>query len=82
MDRIPVPTRLYIQNGQAVLQTVELPPSVYETPFMSEGLQRAMAAAGAELPHVPCPVKELPDEEALPAGLIFHVSRCGSTLVN
>jgi len=26
-------------------------------------------------------MKQLPDEGALPAGLIFHVSRCGSTLV-
>lgn len=80
MDRIPVPTRMYIQSGQAVLQTVELPSSVYETPFMSEGLQRAMAAEAEPL-HVPCPVKDLPDEGELPAGLIFHVSRCGSTLV-
>jgi hypothetical protein len=72
---------MYIQNGQAVLQTAELPPAVYETPFMFEGLQRALAAEEVEPSYVRCPVKDLPDEGELPAGLIFHVSRCGSTLV-
>jgi hypothetical protein len=78
MERVPVPTRMYLQDGQAMLQTAELSPAVYALPFMSDGVQRALEAGTS---FQACRVKDLPDEGALPSGLIFHVSRCGSTLV-
>ncbi|NOK13197.1 hypothetical protein [Corallococcus exercitus] len=81
MERVPVPTRLYLQDGQAMLQTVRLPASVYEAPFLSDGLRQGLSEGDAARSAVSCPVKDLPEEGALPAGLIFHVSRCGSTLV-
>ncbi|WP_223645821.1 hypothetical protein [Corallococcus sp. EGB] len=80
MERVPVPTRVSVQDGQAMLQMVELPPSVYEAPFLSDGLNQAQARGEAGRASS-CPVKDLPAEGPLPAGLIFHVSRCGSTLV-
>lgn len=64
-----------------MLQTAELSPAVYEAPFMIDGVRHALEAGGADLGYRASPVKELPEEGALPAGLIFHVSRCGSTLV-
>ncbi|XXY44373.1 hypothetical protein WME91_30640 [Sorangium sp. So ce269] len=82
MDRIPVPTKVYVQDRQAVLEAAELSPAVYDAPFLSDGLRQALAAAGAALSLTHRPVRQLPDEGGLPAGLIFHVSRCGSTLVS
>ncbi|WP_404362670.1 hypothetical protein ACIHQR_22310 [Corallococcus coralloides] len=80
MERVPVPTRLYVQEGQAMLQTTELPASVYAAPFLSDGLRQALSE-GEGRRSSSCPVKDLPEEGPLPVGLLFHVSRCGSSLV-
>jgi hypothetical protein len=51
-----------------------------QDPFMSETVQRA--AARRVLRHIPVPDLGRLGADASPAGLIFHVARCGSTLVS
>jgi hypothetical protein len=75
-----LPARAKLDPTGLHLALVDIPPGELRDPFLQETVQRL--AATQELAHVPqAELGRMPASSA-PAGLIFHVARCGSTLAS
>ncbi len=80
------PIRLYREGDRTLVDWCETGPTRFVDPFFHQTIDRVLARPAAALFRRQTPVEVL---EALavtepglaPAGFIFHVSRCGSTLV-
>ncbi|MEX0923526.1 MAG: hypothetical protein WDZ84_12185 [Rhodovibrionaceae bacterium] len=86
-----IPSRLWRHQGQPAVTWVELGTERFDRPFFHETLDAALARPGAPAPRhtgLDALIEEArraqAAEESLapPSGLIFHMSRCGSTLVS
>ena len=79
------PIRLGLQPPEPVLDWCDLRGNRFEEPFFDQSVQRWTNGAAAR-PVVRTGLQELvalDGEPSLdPAGFIFHLSRCGSTLVS
>lgn len=86
-----VPSRLWRHQGRPVVTWTELGAERFERPFFHQTLDAALARPGAPPPRqtgLAALIAEARDAAgadaslAPPAGFVFHMSRCGSTLVS
>lgn len=75
------PTRASLGLGQASMTWSDLSGLSFEEPFFHQTVRRACDRATRTLPIGTEPTSCLPVVSAAPAAFIFHVSRCGSTLL-
>lgn len=75
-----LPVRSALDASGLHLAFADIPPTELQDPFLHETVQRLPRP----LSIVHTPTEQLGDvgPDAAPAGLIFHVARCGSTLVS
>lgn len=77
-----VPLAASRSEDALVLETVCLSGAELRHPFFVDSVERIRPDAGPPLVVPRAALREIPAEPALaPAGIIFHVSRCGSTLL-
>ncbi|AVS71389.1 sulfotransferase family protein [Paracidovorax avenae] len=91
MDRLNFegwsPIRLYREpGGELLVDWMRAPPEVTRTPFFADGVQNAMQWPFHQAFRRQTPLADLIGWAQVspglqPSGIIFHVSRCGSTLV-
>lgn len=86
-----VPSRLWRHQRQPVATWIELGAARFDRPFFHQTLDAALARPGAPPPRqtdLGALIAEARRAEAAgeslapPAGFVFHMSRCGSTLVS
>ena len=86
-----VPSRLWWHQGRLAVTWIELGGLRFDRPFFHQTLDAALAREGAPEPrHSGLPALIAEAQRALgagesmgpPAGFVFHMSRCGSTLVS
>lgn len=82
-----VPTRVVPGFDGPEVVLVALGPHVFREPFFDESVNAALSALRAYPERARMPLEDLVAFDAYPdaiplAGLVFHVSRCGSTLVS
>ncbi|MGM9491293.1 hypothetical protein [Ideonella sp. YS5] len=76
----PLPARATLRQDGLHVGLADIPPGEMRDPFLQDTLRRV--AAELTLTHCPRPEETPADTGAAPAGLIFHVGRCGSTLAS
>ena len=89
MDRVSsfgaewAPTRVRWTDAGGTVDWCHLGDLRFTDPFFAQTLDRAMGHPFNLLFHRSCPLETLGEQapELRPAGLIFHMTRCGSTLV-
>ncbi|XDF33975.1 sulfotransferase family protein [Paracidovorax avenae] len=91
MDRLNFegwsPIRIYREpGGELLVDWMRAPPEVTRTPFFADGVQNAMQWPFHQAFRRQTPLADLIGwaQASLglqPSGIVFHVSRCGSTLV-
>ncbi|MFD1840466.1 sulfotransferase family protein [Paracidovorax cattleyae] len=81
------PIRIYREpGGELLVDWMRAPPEVTRTPFFADGVQNAMQWPFHQAFRRQTPLADLIDwahtsPGLQPSGIVFHVSRCGSTLV-
>jgi hypothetical protein len=71
-----VPVELIWFQRRPVVKLLQLSPAAGEEPFWEQALQRCTGR-----PRL-LPLDDLPEPPGGPAGFVFHMTRCGSTLVS
>ena len=82
-----VPIRLYARGGRHYVDWCRLGDTRFTEPFFDQTVERAFRRPSALLFRPQTPIEALGEWHALspglpPGGFIFHMSRCGSTLVS
>jgi hypothetical protein len=75
-----LPARAALREDGLHVALADIPLAELHDPFLQDTLRRV--APKLTLAHLPRPEETLEDHGSAPAGLIFHVARCGSTLVS
>ena len=80
------PVRLTWNHGAATVEWYRLGPVRFTEPFFEQTIAKCLSEARDGMPRRRTPMDELVEEQArrpgpCPSGFIFHMSRCGSTLV-
>lgn len=81
-----VPIRVYTERGRPVVDWCHLGEDRFTEPFFDDTIQRCLRRPFNLLFRHQTPIDALGEWQALraglpPAGFIFHMSRCGSTLI-
>jgi len=80
------PIRLFAPEGRLLVDWCRLPPEPFADPFFEQTVGRALCDPGRMLFRRATPLDTLADFDRerpglAPTGFIFHLSRCGSTLL-
>lgn len=80
------PIRLFAPEGRLLVDWCRLPPDPFTDPFFEQTVGRALCDPGRMLFRRATPLDTLADFDRerpglAPTGFIFHLSRCGSTLL-
>jgi hypothetical protein len=75
-----LPARAALREEGLHVALADVPLAELHDPFLQDTLRRV--APELSLVHLPHPEESPEDRGSAPAGLIFHVARCGSTLVS
>jgi hypothetical protein len=76
----PLPARAALREAGLHVALANIAPTELHDPFLQDTLKRI--PSDLTLAHVPTPERVEADAGTAPSGLIFHVARCGSTLVS
>jgi hypothetical protein len=77
------PVRVSFPDGRPVAQWVYTGARRFTEPFFEDSVRVALRHPFARLFRIAAPLESARERDALdPSGLIFHVSRCGSTLIS
>ena len=77
------PISIRMESSRPVIDWVFLGAPEFREPFYDHTVEAALGTPFGKLFRITTPMEELDRmEQSSPSGLIFHISRCGSTLVS